>query len=638
MHETYCRPAIQTVTVYPEQARITRVVELALQKGENRVVMGSLPPQLQQNSVRLDAVPACRIVELIVEDRMLAQPDDQTVFQLRRQELDGLDDQLKLAANTLRMLDEEFQVFLQREPITKLLEREHARLIQAAYWQEFFTFFEQKLGENRSKARAQIFTYLELLQKRNALQDEINNLQSHNTQTEHVVTIVLDAEEAGSYVLSLSALQDGAAWHPAYSLRFLPDAVVAELTFHAMIRQETGELWSNVEMLLSTAVPAVDCSLPKLVSRRLKEAETKAIIRDRPAPLGDAFYEKEERDAPAEEAAVPVRAKKMKQASPSVQAMYAAAPTPAGGAYVAMPARVAMPHVDVATSTSAAVPYLYDFVGIGDALLARQPDLQSLPAVFRDYTTFLQAPPAPVVPEASLAGVNQFFQSGTSPQYSCGGYDYRYRIHQRNNTVPSQAAYTQLPVETRQLPVRLGYVTIPFKKEQVYLQAFFTNSGTPMPAGPAQVFLENDFVSGITLETIASRQEMAVSLGVDKDIKVLRKETVKVRSKGFSKDVVSAFQIVIEAVSFKSGPIDLEVYERIPMVQEARDVTVSDVTYSIAPGRISERGVVCWNLVIQPQQKLEITVSYNIKTKEDCRIVLTESAEPQDGSWMGGSV
>jgi uncharacterized protein (TIGR02231 family) len=107
------------------------------------------------------------------------------------------------------------------------------------------------------------------------------------------VEVMVEVAREGNLTLDLAAVIPQAGWQPSYDVRLYPDAKTAELTFRAMIRQQTGEDWKNIDLTLSTARPATGGAPPELYPWRI------AFFRPRP-PLAAAMM-----SAPA-----PLRAKK----------------------------------------------------------------------------------------------------------------------------------------------------------------------------------------------------------------------------------------------------------------------------------------------------------------------------------------
>ncbi len=672
MNEVRCQAKIVDVSLYPRQAKISRGLRASLSAGLNRLIIAPLPPAITQDSLRAQADASCRIMEVLVEDRVVEAQDPESLHARLDAEREGLSQELLRVGGRIRALNDELALFSRRESILDLLDKERPKLISVDYWKDFLEFLESRLGNNRAQARAEIFSFLETKEHLSAIESQLSAIASQDVRSEHSVCLIVDAPAAGDYDFSISCLQSNAWWHPAYSLRVMPESRSMDIAFYAMVRQETGEDWAGVSLLFSTAMPLSDCRLPELRSRRLREAQMEVITRVAPKGFGaasvrrmDAFAaadeEMEEMDkdccaepepcmdapAPREEMKKELKAKVAASGGMSrsrAASMPTSMSTAPGGAMFdapspppSVPRPAPASQVSGLTETDSGFGFreLYSGINAADAELSRLPQTSGLPAFFRDYLALRERPIAPSLPSGGLDRVNEFFQRGSDPEVSCGGFDYRYKAGREKNDLPSLSAYAQIPVETLSLAARLVHVAVPAEKQQAYLKAVFSHKGNPLPAGPAQIFLGNDFVAGIHLPTLGSDQEAAVSLGVDKDVKVLRKENSKARTKGLAgKDMITDFTVSIEIVSFKDRELEIEIYDRVPVSHNPKEVELLDLRYSKKPARVSDRGVVLWMEKIKPREKLSLEISYSIRLKEDYRIVLTRDSSPHDGSWV----
>lgn len=79
-----------------------------------------------------------------------------------------------------------------------------------------------------------------------------------------VVRVDVEAERATTAKITLRYTVPGAAWSPSYAARLDPDTGAVALETHALVRQATGEDWSDVRVQLSTAAPAVGGAAPVL--------------------------------------------------------------------------------------------------------------------------------------------------------------------------------------------------------------------------------------------------------------------------------------------------------------------------------------------------------------------------------------
>ena len=114
-----------------------------------------------------------------------------------------------------------------------------------------------------------------------------------------VVTLAGEAT-APNARLSIDYRVPGARWAPSYAVRFDRELSQADLTVRALVRQGTGEDWSNVKMRLSTASWQSWSELPKLKALRVGRRQPPAPPKWRPPPTGaDALFADFDAAAPA---------------------------------------------------------------------------------------------------------------------------------------------------------------------------------------------------------------------------------------------------------------------------------------------------------------------------------------------------
>jgi hypothetical protein len=115
---------------------------------------------------------------------------------------------------------------------------------------------------------------------------------------------------------------------------------------------------------------------------------------------------------------------------------------------------------------------------------------------------------------------------------------------------------------------------------------------------------------------------------VDKDIKVLRRENTKRRRKGvIGRDKITDVEVEIELISFKDESIDIEIYDRLPLSRQPKDITVVDFQ-SRPVAKVTERKILIWKMSLAPRTKTVIAFQYSIRHPENFRAVLEEDPVP----------
>src|SRR5262249_39483509 len=125
------------------------------------------------------------------------------------------------------------------------------------------------LMEGRAEKTRELVTLQKQLQDSREqlqfVQRQLNDLTAGTSRTERDAVIVVDRTNPGAGKVRLDYLVDAASWRPQYKLRAGKEAKDAiQLEYLAAIVQQTGEDWTGVNMILSTAQPMLNAAPPEL--------------------------------------------------------------------------------------------------------------------------------------------------------------------------------------------------------------------------------------------------------------------------------------------------------------------------------------------------------------------------------------
>jgi uncharacterized protein (TIGR02231 family) len=258
--------AIRAVTVYTDRAVVTRTATLDLAAGTHEIVFDKLPAALAEQSLTVSGRGTAQATILDVAARV-AHVDftpNERVKQLEDQlralakERRGLDDRAKLLELQRKGIDQTETALL--SPAAKDVHRPSVSEITAAL--AFVT-------EQRAKITAEIAAIDELreaLQLRiAAVERQLNELRGAGGRKSFKhVTVRLEAAAAGKLDLAVSYTVPGASWTPSYDVRVNSNEGSIALSYHGLVRQNTGEDWKNIALTLSTARPSAGGAVPKL--------------------------------------------------------------------------------------------------------------------------------------------------------------------------------------------------------------------------------------------------------------------------------------------------------------------------------------------------------------------------------------
>jgi uncharacterized protein (TIGR02231 family) len=265
-------PRITAVTVYPDRAMTTRSAALSLKPGSYLVSFDNLPPLIQDDSVRVEGRGSAgvTIVGLEVKRVFLEQSGEKRVKEID-EEIRGLERQSGVLDARKAGLASQ-KVFLDSirvawgDRISKELaigRPTAAELTDASAFVGSGVTRAEELSRELDTEKRQIKDRIDALRRQ---RDESNG--SHRKEAKSV-EVSLEVSREGSLALDLSAVTAQAGWEPSYDVRLAADGKTAGLTFRALVRQQTGEEWRDVDLTLSTARPSAGGSPPELYPWRV---------------------------------------------------------------------------------------------------------------------------------------------------------------------------------------------------------------------------------------------------------------------------------------------------------------------------------------------------------------------------------
>ncbi|WP_299452656.1 mucoidy inhibitor MuiA family protein [uncultured Microscilla sp.] len=254
---------ISSVTVFGDRAEVTRTAELSLATGEHLLLFDRLPEKIEQKSVQVNGVGNAVLASVKFKVAHYEEVPDEDKKALM-DEQQRLEDELAHLQNKSTRLDNE-KKFIENITIklTTPIEDDMPTL-DPAEWEKMFEFYSQKseaLDEAIFANEKEQRTWQSKIEK---IEKQLQALKYDDTRTKNQVEVIVQMKAEGSLQLQLSYIVYGAQWKPFYDLRVSTEAKKMNLTYNALVTQNTGEEWQGVTLKLSTAQPQVSGRQPQL--------------------------------------------------------------------------------------------------------------------------------------------------------------------------------------------------------------------------------------------------------------------------------------------------------------------------------------------------------------------------------------
>lgn len=138
--------------------------------------------------------------------------------------------------------------------------------VDTTRWRANRAWFESALGEAREERRAALELLRAAEQRLNEFETEWGKLTAAGGVIVKDLRVRVVTDQVSGR-LEVDTQLPSASWEPLYDLRAAGDATSVELAYRARIRQQTGEDWNDVRVLLSTAQPELGAQGPDPVAR-----------------------------------------------------------------------------------------------------------------------------------------------------------------------------------------------------------------------------------------------------------------------------------------------------------------------------------------------------------------------------------
>lgn len=262
-----CANTITDVTVYPDRAQVTRTATFDVPGGEHHLEMGPLPVTLDDHSVRAAGRAAVPVTIHNVAIRHTVRPDirDPEMAQLE-QRLTELRDQRAALDARQRVLDQ------QRDFLHQIKIKAAGDANRDIQWNQFDLaqlrelpgWLAEQFGRVE-EASAQLSRERRELDRQIAsVQAEFDRRRAVAQRAEKTAVVTVHAPSLTKLTLQLTYVVPQASWAPMYDARARPDLSGVDMTYLATVQQQTGEDWRGVNLVLSTARPAVGARMPEL--------------------------------------------------------------------------------------------------------------------------------------------------------------------------------------------------------------------------------------------------------------------------------------------------------------------------------------------------------------------------------------
>lgn len=186
-------------------------------------------------------------------------------------------------------------------------------------------------------------------------------------------------------------------------------------------------------------------------------------------------------------------------------------------------------------------------------------------------------------------------------------------VIKKPHSIVSDGDVTVIEINRFMMDAQYEYYAAPIVNENVFLTAKFKGwEKYHLLPGEASIYFKGTYAGKTSIDPYTTNKEMTLSLGVDPNITVTRKQNKNFKSKSFmGNNRILDRTYDLEVKNNKVVAINLRLMDRIPISQN-KEIKVDNIEINSANYE-NKKGLLVWNLSLKPQETRIETFSFQIK-------------------------
>lgn len=582
---------VNAVTVFMEDAQITRKKLVDLKAGVTLLKFINLSPFIEAKSIQVKATGNLTVLSVNHQQNFIDKLEKQEELVSLEEKLEEIENEINLQSTYLEILKEELGFLQENRNIGgKSEELSVPNLKDAA------NFYSAKLTSLKLKEIEINKRLRELIESKTDLRNQIKTLTSQKNFPNGEVLVKVEAKNNTKADFELSYLVGNSGWFPSYDVRANNVNEPIEIVYKANIKQDTKIDWKDVKLNLSTANPNISGVAPELKTY---------FLNYNTLPPTYNLTSNEIKGKVLDENNLPIPGVNVIVKGTTIGAV-----TDFDGNY----------SITIPNTSSQLV---FSFIGyVTETLPVRsstlnvnlREDSQSLDEVVvtgyggNKRKSFSEAL------EGKVAGVQirgagsieiplEQQQKQTTVEFEI---EIPYSIKSDNKSYAVEMANYDLPATYK-------YYSVPKINNDAFLIANISDwEKYNLLEGEANIFFEDTYVGKTLLDIRYATDTLQISLGRDKNVSVKREKVKDFTTKQFignKKEETKAWNINVK--NNKAQAISMLIYDQVP-VSTLDEIKVEILDISKAD-HDPETGEIKWEFNIQPNETKTFDLKYSVK-------------------------
>ncbi|MEM9075980.1 MAG: mucoidy inhibitor MuiA family protein [Bacteroidota bacterium] len=180
-------------------------------------------------------------------------------------------------------------------------------------------------------------------------------------------------------------------------------------------------------------------------------------------------------------------------------------------------------------------------------------------------------------------------------------------------SIVSDGDITAIQINTFILPAEYEYFAAPIINKNVFLTATMKDwEKLQLLPGEANIYYEGGYAGKTALDPFTIKKELVLSLGIDQNITVTRKQQRNFKSKTFTgSNRILNRAYDLEVKNNKTTAVDLKLVDRIPISQN-KEIKVSEVNPMSAKHN-TKTGLLTWKIHLDTKETQKQSFSFQVK-------------------------
>lgn len=255
--------AIQSITLFTNQAQVTRTAKTRIQKGVQEILIDVEAFHVDADSVSAKVFGQGEIYSVQYREVFLSQAPQENIFELEKK--------IEETTIAIKGLQKEMGVLDRRDDFLSSLvdfsQTEVPKTLKTAMpsvkqLEETLGFIETKATASNAKRQQLELQIVSLEKEQDTLERELASLCNQTDHSKHVIEVLFNASVDQEVDLEASYIVYEASWQPFYKIDVPMDLGEPNLTLFARIFQQTGENWLAARLAISNVIPMQGIGLP----------------------------------------------------------------------------------------------------------------------------------------------------------------------------------------------------------------------------------------------------------------------------------------------------------------------------------------------------------------------------------------